>query len=757
MLRAEVGFQMSTENSESNRWRYHKVPTFADVEDAVIGGLSGKQLVGIVIALVSGFGVFQILGALPMMPRLLACAAVASIVAGLIAIRPGGRSLFMYLLDWVFLYLGPRYYGDRVTSLVSSRAIDDADRRRGKGGVQIVVRIPLPGRSYWTNMFFRVPFKRARSKVQIGMALLAGCLGMALSTTTACSSDVARAQVPEEYAGKRVYLQSIVANLGNDISTGGQAVSVQLKAAAPLKWAGPRVNETLQSVYDLDAHRTRVSPGWRRAGSAAEIEPVASLETGDELSFEDIYVGDRLDLRPYCDVSTGIDGHYINPDLSPPQRSRRIHSKDCRIRPPGGVGSGRLSVDEALSKPALSINWEDRKQNQGALSISRSMLPFPGPSLEEIGVEVIDPGGAELLNIDALCKMNDTNVISLGLQSEKPSSSPPDYFDGQGGRWIAGEVRTCPLASTAFRTARVILPETTVFAAGNSDYEIRVRPAVDTFRADDIVNNATLTVLDNAGNSIFSKSVPKAGDAEYDPLKPDTVKFNIAPPAYEPKEFSTDLDTAIIQIQIEIEHVVTVIRPVYQPIAFYPERRVSHIRSCGCSKSSGSCNSSGNCSCSCSSRSTSAWFTYWEDHYRVDEKDREFLPDDPSAEVFLLFSQTLLFEPMAVTFEQPYQELVYIEPTPEPGEVREKPYFSSGDRLGLWDSEPLICRSGVGQDDEGRWTGWLWVEPGVNSAGEPFGGCRRAYGCKLDIPAVEEPFGAGGTPTEEDYECINRE
>lgn len=749
---------MSTDNSDSNSWRYHKVPTFADAEDAVIGGLSGKQLVGIVIALVSGFGVFQILGALPMMPRLLACAAVASIIAGLIAIRPGGRSLFMYLLDWVLLYLGPRYYGDRVTSLVSSKAIDDVDRKRGKGGVEMVVRMPLPGRSFWINIFFRVPFKKARSRIQIGALVLTGCVGMALSTITACSSDVVRAQVPEEYAGKRVYLQSIVANLSNDISTGGQAVSVRLKAAAPLKWAGPRVNETLQSVYGLDAHRTRVSPGWRRVGSVGEINPVVALEAGAEFSFEDIYLGDRLDLRPYCDVSTGVDGHYVNPDLSPPLRSRRVHSKDCRIRPPGELGSERLGVDEALSKPSLSINWEDRKQNQGALSIIRGMLPFPSPSLEKMSVEVFDPGGAELLNIDALCKMNDTNVISLGVQSDRPAAMPtPDYFEGQSGRRIAGEVRTCPLSSSSFRVARVILPETIVFAAGNSDYEIKVRPAVDTFRAEDVVNHATLTVFDSAGGTIIRKRVPKAGDAEYDPLKPDTVKFNIAPPAYEPKKFSTDPDTAIIQIQIELEHFVTVIRPVYQPIAFYPEHRVSHITSCGCSKSGGSCNSRGRCSCSCKSRSSSAWFTYWEDHYRVDDMDRQFSPEDPAAEILLLFRQTLLFEQMAVTFERPYQDFVYIEPTPEPGEVREKPYFSLGDRLGLWDSDPLICGPGVEKDDEGRWTGWLWVEPGVNSQGESYGGCRRAYGCKLDIPAPEEPFGPSGTPTEEDYECINRQ
>ena len=86
-----------------------------------------------------------------------------------------------------------------------------------------------------------------------------------------------------------------------------------------------------------------------------------------------------------------------------------------------------------MSKPTLTINWEDRKQNQGALSIGRSMLPFPGPSLEDISVEVTDTGGAELLNIDSLCKMNDTNVVSMGIQSSRPDTATPvsDYFEGK--------------------------------------------------------------------------------------------------------------------------------------------------------------------------------------------------------------------------------------------------------------------------------------------------------------------------------------
>ena len=749
---------MGTDNSNGNEWRYHKVPTFADAEDTVIGGMSGKQILGIVLALVSGYGVFLIFGALPMMPRLIICAVVASVVAGLIAIRPGGRSLFMYLLDWVLLYLGPRYYGDPINKLVSGVAIDDDDRRRGKGGIQMVVRVSLPGRSFWVNVFFRVPFKRARSRVQLGAVALAVCLSVGLFGSTACSTDVVNAQVPNEYAGKRVYLQAVVADLRQNLNVGGQAVSVELKAAAPLKWAGPRVNETLQSVYELKANRTRVSPGWTMVGGAREIEPIEALEKDEEFGFEHIFVADRLDLRPYCDVSTGVDGHYVNPDITPAKRARRIHSKDCRIRPPDDDRTSELSVDEALSKPTLTINWQDRKQNQGALSIGRSMLPFPGPSLEDISVNVTDAGGAELLNIDSLCKMNDTNVVSMGIQSSRPDTATAvsDYFEGQDGRRIAGEVRTCPLAVSAYRIARVILPETIVFAASNSDYEIKVRPLVETFRAEDVVNSATLTILDSAGGAIYSRPIPKPGDGDFDPLKPDTVKFNIAPPYYEPKVYATDLDRAIIQIQVDIEHVVTVIRPVYQPIAYYPKKEVSHITSCGCSKSGGSCNSNGRCSCSCSSRSTSANFIYWEDHYRVDEMDRQFLPDDPASEVALLFTQTLLFEPITVTFDEPYTEFVYMEPTPEPGEVRESPYVGEGERIGLWDGEPLICGPGVTEDDEGRFTGWLWIAPGVSSYGEAFGGCRRSYACKLDLPAAEEPFGPGGTPTEEDYECINR-
>ena len=746
---------MSTEE-QRNAWRQHKVPTFADVEDTYVAGLTAKQLLGIVIAVLVGYGMFMILGALSLVVRIVGGAVIAVIVAGLIAIRPRGQSLFMFLLDWISLYAGPKYYGDRVTSLVASVGVDERERGRGRGGVQLIVRIPLINKSFWFNIFVRLPFKRNRSRVQLGGMVLAVCA--TASVLVGCSLDIARAQVPEEYAGKRIYVQSVVVDLTQNINTGGRSASLILKSAAPLKWAGPRVNETLQSVYELNSNRTRVSAAWRNAGAPAEIEQIMSLESGDEFVFDQIYLGDRLGLRPFCEVSTGVDGYYINPDMTPPYVARRVRSKDCRIRPPGTTSDEALRVDEALSKPHLTINWEDRKRNQGSLSVGRSLLPYPGPSLENVEIETMDTGGGELLNINDLCKLNDNNVLSLGIQSERPATpASPDYFDGRGGRRIAGVIRTCPLAPSAYRFAKVILPPIAVFAGGNSDYEIMVRPAIDTFRPEDVLNRANLIILDGDGNTVLSKSVPQVGDSEFDPLNPDTVKFNISPPFYEDKVFSTDLDSTIIQIQLEIEHIVKVIRPPHQPIQFFAEKNVSHIVSCGCSRSGGgSCTPGGNCSCSCSSTSSRAWITYWEDHYRVDHLDREYLPTEPSAEMVLVFKQTLLFEPMSMTFDKPYTEFVYIEPTPVPGEVREGDYIEEGYTIGLWDSEPLVCEPGVDMDDLGRWTGWLWVAPATNSNGEAYGGCRRAYACKLDIPPVEEPFGPGGTPTEEDYDCVNK-
>ena len=494
------------------------------------------------------------------------------------------------------------------------------------------------------------------------------------------------------------------------------------------------------------------------------IRTVQALTTGQEFVFENVYLGDSGtqvgtdDIRPYCDIAMG-EGQYIH-QSSPPRISYRAHSKDCRIRAQGGnvdLFEG-LAARDAISKPVLSVNWQDRKRNQGALTIGVGMLPYPGQAVISVTpVERIADGEAILLDRHEICNGRLIKIVSLGIQGERPANpGTDDYFEGESGQRIAGVVKTCPLV--ALTNVEVILPEMAVFAAGESDYEIKVRPVVSTLEPLNIVNRATLFVLDKEGTAeLVELNVPKPGEAGFDPLNPNTVKFNIAPPALEDKRNSTDPDSAIIQLRVDLEHRVTVKRPVYQPIEQFDEHGVQHIYTCGCSKSGGTCSpGGGSCSCSCSSNHTRRYFKYWDPHYRVDAEDREYLPDSDDSNVELVFEQSFLFEKMLVTFDRPYEELVYVDPTPEPGEVREPDYYEEGRVVGLWDGEPLHCGPGVAQDTEGRWTGWLWVETGTNSNGEAYGGCRRAFACKLKIPEQEEPFGPGGMPTEEDYECINK-
>ena len=608
--------------------------------------------------------------------------------------------------------------------------------------------MPLPGRT--VSFQLRLPFGRDGGNATAGMLLLIVAASMA-----GCGTDRAQAQVADDYRGRRVYLQSVVVKLSGPVNEGAQAATIRLRAAAPLKEAGPRVNETLQSVTELESHVTRVLPAWTKVGAEGPVAPLQALGVGDEFVFENIYLGDPRNIRPYCDIAMR-EGQYVRRQ-SPARISYRAHSEHCRIRAQGGAVDDveGLSVRDAISKPVLSVNWQDRKRNQGALSIGEGMLPYP--KLRVISVTPaaeIHDGDAILLDRHEICNGNDVEIVSLGIQSERPADpGADDYFDGAAGQRIAGELRTCPLV--ALHNVRVILEEMAVFAQGNADFEIRVRPVVSTLMSQDIVNSAKLVVLDRNGVKGPEFRVPKPGDSDFDPLTPDTVKFNLAPPVLEDKRNSTDPDSAIIQLRLDLTHQVTVKRPVYQPVEHYDRRVERHISSCSCSCSrSGGC--PGGCICSRNSSISYANYEYWPEHDRVESDARQYLPDSEEANVVLVFEQQFLFEKMLVTFDRPYEELEYVDPTPEPGEAREPDYYEDGRVIGLWDGEPLYCDSGIAQDDEGRWTGWLWVAPGINSKGEAYGGCRRAFACKLNIPEQEEPFGPDGTPTEDDYECVNR-
>ena len=50
---------MTTEREDRDAWRTHEVPTFTQAEDTWLFGLTAKQLLGVVIAVVLGYVVFQ--------------------------------------------------------------------------------------------------------------------------------------------------------------------------------------------------------------------------------------------------------------------------------------------------------------------------------------------------------------------------------------------------------------------------------------------------------------------------------------------------------------------------------------------------------------------------------------------------------------------------------------------------------------------------------------------------------------------------
>ena len=150
----------------------------------------------------------------------------------------------------------------------------------------------------------------------------------------------------------------------------------------------------------------------------------------------------------------------------------------------------------------------------------------------------------------------------------------------------------------------------------------------------------------------------------------------------------------------------------------------------------------------------------------MDDGDRSFLPEAPDSDVTLRFTQTFLFEATFVSFDKPYNgplDYKEIKPTPRPGRQKEinpdnPGYYEPGQFMGhhggFTSGTKLYCGAGVGSVD-GEPTGWVWIEPGLNSKGEKYGGCRRDFVCRLKIPPQEEAFRHdGGVPEEVDYECV---
>ena len=758
---------MTTER-EDHSWRRHEVPTYTEAQDTWLFGLSFRQLIWVAVGGGLGYGAYQFVWFLPFFGRVGLGVIVLLLTVMFVAIRPGGRSFFAVTRELLAYQFGSKHYSDLTRHLVTTEPVERfRPQRRRK---TVTIPIPLPNNTKYISLRLPVGGRGAKTS-----ALLI-VVGASLFSASGCMfAQGAEAQGIPHYIGKRVYLQAVVVDFKNDKET----ASVYMKAAAPLRWASPRVAESVQSALEAEAHSTAVNTALKDDGSV--FVPLTAIPVEEEFAFENISLSDREKrIRPFCNVPLRYE-QFGNVEPDGRIGSFRQDATDCRIvlpdKIPGTLAEYGISSDFSVSKPDIAVQWEDSRRNKGSLNVEGSFFPFPKPTKSRILQKLVHPvlstGGsdvAELLNPREMCDTSKIQLRSLGVQSEASGLvGASEYFDGLGGRRLAGVVEMCPLEDSG-RKARVLLPEMAVFADGNDDFEIRVRAVVESETDADVTNTAKLDVLEPSGSifkTIASLVVPLSGQSGYAPELEGAFKFNVPIDAFTQltKTIGTERDEIRFALRLAITHEVKVKRPVHQPVDFYSQLLVEHIESCSCSRSGScrcrgtgnSCSRSGNVSCR--SSQTMKEYEYYPDHYRVDAANREYLPTDESSVKTFTFTQTIRFEPTVVAFERPFAKMVYVEPTPRPAYGEKKDYHQAGDFLGYLggfnaiEKHEVICGPGV-STVAGTPTPWIWVEPGVNSQGAAYGGCRQNFICKLDIPWQEEPFGADGLPTEEDYKCL---
>ena len=120
---------MSTEQ-EDQSWRRHEVPTFTEVRDVWIFGLSLKQMLGLMIvaALAWAFYTFASFSFISQTGRWVICGAIVAVGGGVIALRPGGRSVFTVIWELCRYIFGSKEFLDEVTVIVSPRTQADIDK-----------------------------------------------------------------------------------------------------------------------------------------------------------------------------------------------------------------------------------------------------------------------------------------------------------------------------------------------------------------------------------------------------------------------------------------------------------------------------------------------------------------------------------------------------------------------------------------------------------------------------------------------------
>ena len=641
-----------TTDGEDQSWRNHEVPTYTQTEDTWLLGLSLRQLLGIGMSLSIAGALYQFspLVFFPLLVRIGIAVTVG--VAGVLfmVVRPGGRSMFSIISALVLFTLADKEYVDVIEDIVSSETQAEKDARLAEEGSTSLTPEKSEG---WRKYIHNIPFIRRGGGD--GTASAGACLmllGASALGPMACGTREVSAQgVPEHYSGRRVFLQSVVVDFGENRDRGGRSANVRVKAAAPLNSVGPRVNQTLQSVTERESHDTRVDAAGRwvsgvggEAGGTLvnPIPAVMGVVEETELGFYDIFLGGTAGGSPFCNIRLTEETTLAKGVPAVQQYSGAADSRDCRISPSRtrtqqDDNDTTAGPEDGISKPYVTVNWHDRMQNTGALSIDRALLPYTGPWMTEVN-PIIGQGanGEIVVNPFDLCDITKVKFLSLGIQSEKPeteetynyfgslrgyATSPPGYsqsagyFDGEQGRRVAGQIQTCWLNQRQ-EPISVILADTQVLGGGGAttEFDITVRPMVTTKDPiNDVVSTAVLKIEDPAGQRIELIDIPADGDTGFfgtQPANYPTVRFNLGESFWEP--LPGEPNKVRLRFSIVLTHAITVERPIYQDVERKDMRQENHITSCSCSRST-----AGD-TCSCSSNTTTTPVTYWEQHYRVD-------------------------------------------------------------------------------------------------------------------------------------------
>lgn len=622
-----------------------------------------------------------------------------------------------------------------------------------------------------------------------GLCALAALTALA---SYGCAEGTARAQSRDEhYAGRRVYIQSLVYDLRDHYQTalnGGGSVTIRAKAAADLTSVAPRVNDSLFGVSSVAANETRSQVAASKANSGAE-QIRKDINAGDEIAWDQLWLGGNSNNRSFCSIDLGARGAHAFTLLfdgsfgDASQYRYRVSSRNCRVRPPLTLTGGQLDLTEVqanadFARPSISLGWIDRRRNKGDHVISGFNVIFPAPLVDRaqgisVDTDISSDEGQRLLDPRAACDISNIRVLSIGIQNEKPTDEDAlkglaglddgvDYFDGAEGRQVAGHVMSCELVPSY--NVEVVLPPMDVYISEEDfrAYNSKITAVVKTKSVDKIEHSAELHVFKGTGGDAIVK-IPFVKDPAADGYIGvnfrglsgtfPSARFVVAASQLEyedkPVGRSDAPDVAKIKLEVHYKHSYTVERPPLIKTkkvsaterCFYRSCISTSRGSCGCTGDEDSCRRSGNKSCGVDrtrwerapeiSRSE-----YYEAHERVDNDGIDFRPGS-QAEITYGFKRKVFFEDIFVTFDKPYQELAYVDPTPvsEFGDREIDHYVELGETVGVRMGEVVKCAS----DIESPWT---YVD------GK---GCRPEVACCISAPIGENA--CGDVISDEEFNC----